>query len=212
MGSLTKDRPKPLLTIDDKSLIEHSLEALPKEITEVVLVVGYLAHQIEEAIGREFGGRKITYIEQKELLGTGHALSICKDLIKGKFLVLMGDDLYATSDLDELIKHPMGLLARKVGQDSTNDFQAEVAIDDTGKLIDIIERQPVRAGSYSNCGAYVLDKRYFDLPLVLAGNKTKEFGLPQTMLQLAKNGSRIDIVKASWWHKVTGPEDLELTR
>jgi len=71
------------------------------------LVVGYLADQIREAIGEEHNGRKISYIEQKELLGTGHALSICKDLIKGKFLVLMGDDLYKTENLEELIRHPL---------------------------------------------------------------------------------------------------------
>jgi len=209
MGSLTKDRPKPLLTIAHKSLLHHGLDALPDEVEEVILVVGYLAHQIKSAIGDSYNGKKITYIEQKELKGTGHALSICKDLLKDKFLVIMGDDLYSKEDLTELASHPMSILIREITEDSKNDFFAEVVVDNTGKLVDIVERQPVRSGSFANCGAYVMDKRFFDLPLALAGNKTAELGLPQTMLGLVKKGERIDIVKATKWHKVTSPEDLQ---
>ncbi|MCL5436004.1 MAG: NTP transferase domain-containing protein, partial [Patescibacteria group bacterium] len=86
MGSLTKERPKPLLTIENRTLLEHNLLALPKEIDEVVLVVGYLKDQVMAAVGQEFLGKKIRYVVQEELLGTGHALSQCKDVLCGRFL------------------------------------------------------------------------------------------------------------------------------
>src|SRR3989338_8673122 len=89
MGQLTKDTPKPLLKIADKTLLEHNLTALPDEIDEVVLVVGYLDDQIRNFVGKKFLGKKITYVHQEKLRGTGHALSMCKGVVRDRFLVLM---------------------------------------------------------------------------------------------------------------------------
>ncbi|TSA45105.1 nucleotidyltransferase family protein [bacterium] len=211
MGELTKDCPKPLLKIQDLTLLEHNLKSLPPEIDEVVLVVGYLAEKIKHQIGDEFLGKKIVYVQQKELKGTGHALSMCKAALNGRFLVLMGDDLYEKDDLAELARHPLGILVLELDSDElTSDRQALVKVDAQGRLLDIIERQPAHKGMLVNVGAYVLDKRYFDFPLAEAGNKTAEFGLPQTMLQMVKLGAQFDIVKAHWWHKVAGPDDLKI--
>ncbi len=210
MGDLTRDKPKPLLTIENKTLLEHLFSSLPDAIDEVVLVVGYLKEQIRSLIGENHAGRKIVYVEQKELKGTAHALAMCKNVLRGKFLVLMGDDLYRKEDLSKMIKFPLALLAWELPEvDRQNDFQAIVKVNSQGNLVNIIERQPAVAGALVNCGAYVLDERYFDLPLVPAGNKTAEFGLPQTFLQLVRQGAKIDIVKASWWYKVSAPEDLK---
>ena len=41
MMPLTADRPKPLLEVAGKSILERVFETLPPEITEIVLVVGY---------------------------------------------------------------------------------------------------------------------------------------------------------------------------
>src|SRR3989344_8009398 len=105
MGKLTKDTPKPLLKINNETLLEHNFRAMPDEIDEVMLVIGYLGGQIRKKIGDEFEGKKIIYLEQKELKGTAHALFQCKDLLEDRFLVIHGDDLYSKTDLAELIKH-----------------------------------------------------------------------------------------------------------
>jgi len=91
---LTLDKPKPLVKIDGKTLLEHNLDQLIGLIDEVILIIGYKGDMIKEYIGSEYQSMKIKYIEQKEQLGTGHALMQAKKLIKGKFLVLMSDDLY----------------------------------------------------------------------------------------------------------------------
>lgn len=211
MGELTKSTPKPLLKIEDKTLLEHNLTSLPDEIDEVVLVVGYLRDQIQKFIGNEFLGRKIVYVEQKELLGTGHALMQCKSVIDGRFLVLMGDDLYYKNDLEEMIKYPLSVLVWKLKTDNSASKFAAVIRDGAGHLLAIREKQAGKKGIFVNCGAYVLGSGYFDLKMLSAGNQTQEFGLPQTMMQLAKQGAEIKLVKASFWHNVTSPEDLKVS-
>ena len=210
MRGLTENTPKPLLKIGERTLLEHKLHHLPDEIDEVIIVIGYLGEQIQNYLGSEHAGRKIRYVEQKELLGTGHALSLCQPLLRGKFLVLMGDDLYAKEDLVELIKYPLGLLALELTDDLPNERRADVRTDASGKMTDIVEDQPVRKGMLECTGAYVLDEAYFAYPLRPAKPNSKELGLPQTMVQLVKDGKDIQIVKATWWKKVTSPEDLVL--
>lgn len=209
MGELTKSTPKPMLKIQDRTLLEHNLTALPDEIDEVVIVVGYLAEQIKGFLGTKFLGKKITYVHQQELRGTGHALALCRDVLHDRFLVLMGDDLYYEKDLEALVKHPLAVLVWELENDELKDSrQANVKIDPQGKLEDITERQPAKKGMLVNAGAYVLDRRYFDYPLALAGNMTDELGLPQTFLQMVKGGAKFDVVRAQWWHKVATAEDL----
>ena len=97
---ITYDVPKPMIRIAGKNLIEHNIDQLPNEIDELIIVVGHLAPQIINHFGNEYKGKKITYVKQKKLLGTGHALSICKQHLKDRFLVMMSDDIYDRKDIE----------------------------------------------------------------------------------------------------------------
>src|SRR3989344_2043782 len=66
MRPLTLDMPKPLLKIAGKSFIDRIFENFPDEITEVVLVVMYLADKIKEHCGESFHGRRIHYARGSE--------------------------------------------------------------------------------------------------------------------------------------------------
>lgn len=210
MKELTSNTPKPLLKIGEKTLLEYKLENLPSEVDEVILVVGYLGDQIKSTFGGQYLGKKITYVEQKELKGTGHALSLCRPFLKGRFLVLMGDDLYAKEDLEKLVSYPLSILGCELKEDIPGGTRAEIKFDEEGKVLEIDERAPARRGMLENAAAYVLDESYFDYPLRPADSTSKEFGLPQTMAQMVRDGKDVKIVKATRWKKVTAPEDLKI--
>ena len=153
MGQLTRDKPKLLLEINSKTILEYNLEAMPDEIDEVILVVGYMADKIREKFGDTFLGKKLTYVMQKELKGTAHALHSVKDALKDRFLVIMGDDLYKKQDLEKLLSYQMSILVIETKEDDDKAYQTPVTMDDNGKLIDIVERQPAKKGQLVNCGA-----------------------------------------------------------
>ena len=73
---LTLTRPKALLTVANKTILEHNLEQMSGIIDEAIIVVGYKKEMIINKFGENFGKISIKYIEQKEQLGTGHALSL----------------------------------------------------------------------------------------------------------------------------------------
>ena len=226
MGDLTKDTPKPLLKYQGKTLLEHNLEAMPNAIDEVIIVVGYLGEQIRATVGDSFNGKKIVYVEQRELNGTAGAMNQCKDLIeqysksgdeseqkkRDRFLVIMGDDIYKKEDLENLrdSEGPLAVLVYEVKDDDLmGQRHALIRTDREGSAVEILERQPATKGTLVNTGAYKLTPDYFRYQMLKAGNETEEFGLPQTFLQMVKDGAKFTPVKATYWKKVSTPEDLK---
>lgn len=203
MGELTNSTPKPLLEINGRPILEYTLANLPREIDEVILVIGYHGQKIKNRFGAKHQGREIQYLWQMSNSGTGGALFQINKALRGKFLVLMGDDLYHHDDLKKIVRHDLAVLVKEVNEPSRFGV---IEIDERGHLIQIVERPANPKGNLVNAGAYVLDKRIFDYPLVPVYDG-KEFGLPQTLAQMADR-HKIKVEKAEFWHANTNSEDL----
>jgi NDP-sugar pyrophosphorylase family protein len=61
---LTNTRPKPLIEIMGKSILEYNLECVYKDVDEIFIVVKYLKEKIIEKFGNNYKKVKITYIDQ----------------------------------------------------------------------------------------------------------------------------------------------------
>jgi len=204
MKSLTESMPKPLLSVLGNNLIEHKLSVLPKEIDEIIIVVGYLGEKIRAHFGENFNGRKIRYVEQKELLGTMMALKQAESIISGKFMVMMGDDLYSKDVINECLKHEWAVLVKKMEGDGKG---ALVQIDKNNHITDIVEGVELRKGMLNNAGLYVLEPEIFKYPLVQI--PSGEFGLPQTLVKAAKDFDINVVETTNGWLQISSPEDLE---
>jgi len=97
IASLARDIPKPMLPLCGKPVLERQIEVLRREgFLDIVLVVGHLGAVIQNHFGNGCAfGVRITYIEEKEPLGTAGALALLGDVLKGDdFLLLNGDVLF----------------------------------------------------------------------------------------------------------------------
>ena len=203
MGKLTKNVPKPMLKIKGKPLLEHKINALPKEIDEVILVIGYQGGQIMNYFKKRFGGRKIQYFFQKELNGTGGALYLVKSVLDERFLVMMGDDLYHKRDVRKIMKYELAVLAHAV--DDPGNFGVLKA-NRKGYLVDIVERPKNSKNNLVNAALYSLTREFFEYEPVSIGQG--EFGLPQTLVKMTDK-HKVKVEKATLWHPIGFPEDLE---
>lgn len=205
MAPLTDDLPKPMLSVLGKNIIEWKLESLPKEIDEIIMIVGYKKEIIKNYFGSSWRGIPINYIEQITLNGTGGAIALCEKYIKDKALILMGDDIYNKEDLEKLCKYDNAILVLDEGELGLTK-KAQV-IEKNGLLIGLNEGQSQTGvkSSLINTGAYVLSKEYFKYPLVNVSET--EFGLPNTLVQVAKDIS-VNVLQAKWWIQITSPEHL----
>ncbi|TSC56764.1 MAG: bifunctional UDP-N-acetylglucosamine pyrophosphorylase / Glucosamine-1-phosphate N-acetyltransferase [Parcubacteria group bacterium Gr01-1014_18] len=204
MMPLTADRPKPLVLLGGKPLIQHTLEQLPETISEIIFVVGYLGDHIKQTFGNTWKGIPITYVEQSEPKGTFHALKQAKNILKNRFMVLMADDLYAQADLESLLVHDAAILVQKVTGPS--EKYGVVLTDANMGVTEIIEKQPGLTFTYANCGAYKMPKAIFDEPIIFG--PTGEEYLSSMVGTLAKKMSFRAVV-AGFWFPIANPEDIE---
>lgn len=195
---LTYHVPKPMIRVVGKNLLEHNIDKLPDEIDEIVLVVNYLAEQIMNHFGDEYRGKKVKYVRQKKVLGTGHALFSCRNILKDKFLVMMGDDIYNQEDIKISLKHDNCMLVQEI----TGKFAGgRIRLNKDGHLEDIVEGVHNRkSGSLVNTGFYVLTSDIFNYKLVPLGNG--EFGLPQTLVKMGQDND-VKIEKAKKWIQIS---------
>jgi NDP-sugar pyrophosphorylase family protein len=203
MKKLTDKTPKPMLKVNGQAILEYKIKTLPKIIKEIVFVVGYCAENIMNHFKKEFDGRKIRYVFQKKLNGTGGAMHVAKSILEDKFLVMMGDDLYHKKDIKKILKHNLAILAKEV--DDPSKFGI-IKKDKGGHIIDIIEKPKRSKDNLAVAGVFVLNKNFFDYELVAIGGG--EYGLPQTLAKMADK-HKIKVEKATFWHAISSAEDLE---
>ena len=206
MGELTKDCPKPMLQIKGRPKLAYSIEMLPDNITDVVLIVGYLKKQIIDFFGDEFDGRRMHYVEQLEFNGTAGAVALARDFVDDKVLVIMGDDLYSREDLKKLLEYKQSLLAYEA--DCAKRFGL-VEVDNDNNLIAVVERPHDKNKGLVNTGAYVLSKEYFKTLMVKISDK--EYGLPQTLVSMYPK-NKTHVVTTHKWQSIGSPEDLEIAQ
>lgn len=207
MGALTDNLPKPLLEVAGKTLLEHKFDALPEQINEIVLVIGYLGEMIRAKFGDSYKGKKITYVQQENPVGgTMDALQQAKRILNGKFLATNADDIHLTKDIISCLGHQWALAVMRL---RNLDKGSEVCVDPRGNITEIVESDVHTGGpGLGGVGMYVLDSRIFKIDPVQLEGRT-EYGLPQTMLAAA-NTFKIPMtaIEISSWIHITSPEDL----
>src|SRR5512136_2466333 len=88
---LTKKRPKALIPVADRPIIEYVIEALLKNgIREIVVVAGYRKEQVTRFLNQL--DVPVEVVIQAKQLGTAHALQCAEEKIHGDFLLLPGDN------------------------------------------------------------------------------------------------------------------------
>lgn len=207
MKDLTNDIPKPMLQVLGKSLIEHKLEVLPETVDEVILVIGYHGDVIRAAFGDSWNGKRIRYVVQEELNGTMASLALARPYLTGRFVVMMGDDLYAREDIDTCFASPDWSVL--VQQTDSMGAGGRMVMDEAGHIVAIEEGDHRGKPGLMNTNMLVLDPRIFDYPMVPKATGSDEYGLPQTVLAASlASGIPLRAIAATFWFQITAPEDL----
>ena len=208
MGLLTTDKPKPLLKIANTTLLEHKLDALPKIISEVILIVGHKSELIRKQFKDTYKDKKIIYVEQGERGGTAYALWAAQAYLTGPFLVLMGDDLYSKQSLQLATEHIPSITGKKA---SVEDEGSRIITDNTGQLTDFVTKDTYISthldGGLVFTGLYALDLDIFNYEPVKMKTKN-EWGLSHTLLTYAKDHP-VKILETDWWLSVSTPNELK---
>ena len=206
---ITLTRPKCLVKIANKPIIQHNLESLAgiagEAIDEAIVVVGYKKEMVKDFLGSEFLGIRITYVEQGEQLGTGHALLASEKPIRGRFMVMMGDDIYYRKSMESLLPHRNALLVQKVKDPSR--FGVWVT-NKEGFVSGFAEKPKEFVSDMANCGLYVFEPRIFEEIKRLEKSERGEYELNEAVNAYAKKHPVKCVDADKGWLSVGYPWDI----
>jgi bifunctional UDP-N-acetylglucosamine pyrophosphorylase/glucosamine-1-phosphate N-acetyltransferase len=200
---LTDNVPKPLVRVGGKALLDHIVESLPSAVDELIVVTGYLEDKIKAHCGKEYFGRKVTYVTQTEQKGTGHALWLCKEHINGRFLFMFADDLHGSQDIARATSYTRSMLT--LSTNTPERFGIVVRHPD-GTLAEMIEKPSNPPSNLASTGVMVLDEHIFKYEL--KNEMNGEFYLTDVIAEYAKEYP-IAVVEQSMWIPIGYPEDVE---
>ncbi len=199
---LTIRRPKPMVPIVGKPVMEHILHLLKRHgITEVVVTVQYLASNIEDYFGNgsQFGMR-ITYSREDVPLGTAGSVKNAEEQLTEPFLVISGDAL-TDYNLTDIIRyhHEKKALATLTLAHVPNPLEYGVIItNEEGHITQFLEK-PSWGEVFSdtiNTGIYVLDPKIFSY---FEKNKQYDFSQELFPLMLNKGDPIYGYIASGYW-------------
>lgn len=171
---MKSELPKVLVEVCGRPMIDYVLDALQASgVDETIVVVGYRADDVRKALSGRAGLR---FVEQKEQLGTGHAVMVCREELagyEGAVLVVAGDSpLMQADSLERLLaEFDRGQPACLLGTThKPNPFGlGRILRDGEGKFVGIVEQRDAtdeqRKITEVNMSCYVFNCR--DLLLAL---------------------------------------------
>jgi NDP-sugar pyrophosphorylase family protein len=206
MRPLTLETVKPMIEILGKPILHHLIDSLPKEITELIIVIGYKGEQIRAYFGDSFEGRKINYVSQEKPLGTGHALMLCKDFILPgeKFLFMLGDDLHSSAALKKILNHEHAVLVHTHAE--PHRFGV-IQVDSQNRVIGFEETPLEPKSNLVSLGVFVLTDKVFSYPMTLS--RTGEYWSTD-QIRAMMNDVIFLAEPSDFWLPIGRPSDLEV--
>ncbi|TKX61869.1 sugar phosphate nucleotidyltransferase [Halorubrum sp. GN12_10-3_MGM] len=141
---LTNRRPKPMIPVGNKPLLEYIVEAVAAAgVEQITLVVGYRQERIRNhfADGDEWGVT-ITYVEQPTQLGTGHAVLQAEPVVDGPFVVLNGDRIVEPAVIERVAATVRGGTSPVVTVTTVETPRAYGVVTGDGETVRHIEEKP----------------------------------------------------------------------
>ena len=206
----TNDRPKPLVEVDGKTLLDRTLDHLGEAgVDEVVLNTHYLPEQIKNAIAARPEFKSHISFEE-ELLDTGGGIKNMLGYFDKAFYILSGDGLW---------ENPKGANTLKALADAWDDESMDILI-----LLQPVESMKLTTGvgdytldensmpmrSLDKTGEYMFTSMRINHPRIFDGAPDGAFSYRDVMDEAQEKGRLHAIIHDGDWHHISTPDDLDV--
>ncbi|MCC3345585.1 bifunctional UDP-N-acetylglucosamine diphosphorylase/glucosamine-1-phosphate N-acetyltransferase GlmU [Psychrobacter sanguinis] len=203
-------KPKVLQTLADKLLLSHVLDTCQSvNVDKTIVVYGFGGDQVQQAMTNY----ELTWVEQAEQLGTGHAVKVTLPELptEGKSLILYGDvPLVSAKTLTRLKQaniEGMSMLTLTVD----NPFGlGRIKRDDNGNIMAIVEQKDASEEEQAICeinsGIYCVDNALLHkyLPNLSNDNAQQEYYLTDIVKMAVADGIAIAAIEPDYEFEIEG--------
>ncbi|HAN10182.1 MAG TPA: hypothetical protein DCP90_06180 [Clostridiales bacterium] len=215
--------PKVLHEINNKTLIQHVLDVVKMcNFDRVFVVISSNANNVIEAVKND-----VIFVEQKDQLGTGHAVMQVEEYIDDidDIIVLCGDSPLITSKtlnniMDMHIKSNDAATIITTILDNPMAY-GRIIRDNEKNIISIVEKKDANNDQINikeiNSGIYCFKGKYLKeaLKKIQNNNKSNEYYLPDTIRIIINEGYRVGSYIVNDYTEILGvntQEDLVIAR
>lgn len=216
MRPLTLRRPKPLVPVLDRPMIEHIvLGAIDAGVDDLLIVVGYRGHMVRDVLadGDRFG-IAIRYELQETPAGTGDAALLAEDFVGGEpFFLSWGDIIVSRRNYARLRRvwegeHPDLLLTVNEVPDP---YEGAAVYVEEGRVVRIIEKPPrgTSTTNYNNAGIFILPPEVLRITRTVPVSDRGERELPDAIQALLASGAHVRALPIEGcWSDVARPAQV----
>ena len=208
----THTTPKALLYVAGKPILAHILDdLLALGVRHLVMVVGHMGDRIREYVDARYASTDLTvsYAEQKEPQGLGHAISLAAPLVPGgPMLILLGDTIFR-ADFSKLVSG-----ASAIGVKAVDDPRRFGVVEvEGGRVKRLVEKPDVPPSHLAIVGVYYLrdGKPLFEAldELVRRDLRTRgEYQLTDALQLLIDHGHELRTFPVEGWYDCGKTETL----
>lgn len=207
MDPFTRTRPKVLLPVAGKPIVEHLLRnARAAGFRHATLIVHEGASQVRSQLGDgDALGLDIDYVKQGEPRGTGHAVAALRRKVQEDFVLASGDSVLSADDLKTLRKAKGNAVAARKVKDASMYGLLKVR---NGSVQGIVEKKAKAGAGMANAGAYRFEPDIIARCAKLSPSPRGEVELTDAITGLARDGAPARMVETPSWREAGRPWDL----
>ena len=208
MRPLTATRPKVMLPLANKPILEHLLiEAREAGIIEFILVVGYCDQQVRDYFGSgDKLGVAIGYSEQRKQLGTADAVRMVASKLDGNFVVMNGDVVINRDDIGSLVNNHKG---NTISAIEVNDPSGLGMIElKNDKVVRIHEKTGRPPSNLANAGLYLFTPDIHDAISRTDKSPRGEYEITDSIQLLIEAGQEMACQVIKEWTDLSYPWNL----
>jgi len=203
LAAISAEKPKVLVKVGEKTLIEHNLDKLKRlGIKQIALVIGYKGEMVKGLLGKT-----VTYYQQKEQLGTAHAFHCAKDFIDEPFFLALNGDMFFTDPLADFIRLEPPAIAVHPVNDASRYGRLEIK---NGKLISVKEKLAESVPGFINAGVYLFPKEVFSCIEKTPLSPRREYEVTDTIQMMTNAGWQFTAYELKgFWRDIAYVSDIE---
>lgn len=213
LRSLTAGRSKALLEISAKPLVAHLLERLHEPITDVCLVTRPDDLDLfQRLLGRRHLDLTLHYAVQAQPAGVADAVSQAAGVVRGPFVVVMGDGYFDSglSDFPLQWQRQEAHGAVLVEPVDAAGGQPMGLVTLEGNRIGRIFKAPWDGeAEWRVCGAFLFPDSFFAVAAEMPRAESGEYELEDVVSRLIAAGATFNAIRYEGWRRnINTPEDL----
>lgn len=211
---LTYTRAKQLIPVANKPVLVRVIEAIRDAgVSEIGMVVGHTAPEIEEALGDgSRWGVSLSYIQQESPDGLAHAVKIARDFLENEpFVMFLGDNVIE------------GGISQLIRDFADNDWNSQIVLKEVenasaygvallrpnGSIERLIEKPEAPPSNLALVGIYMFDHHVFEAVDAIQPSARGEYEITDAIQWLIDHGHTVfPHIHRGWWIDTGKPTDM----